>query len=55
MILCPKTKYQATTDILRDYLTKNGLVKTCVILPVSSPFTITIDIQISYFSGVRSS
>jgi hypothetical protein len=27
--------------------------KTCDFLPVSAPFTTSIDIQISYFSGVR--
>jgi hypothetical protein len=34
---------------------ESGLFKTSVFLPVSSPFTTSIDIQISYFSGVRSS
>jgi hypothetical protein len=37
-----------------ELMKRRGWLITCI-LPVSTPFTTTIDIQISYISGVKSS
>jgi hypothetical protein len=45
----------AVSLISNGYHNNLKMFLSCVILPVSAPNTTTIFIQISYFSGVRSS